>query len=287
MHLLQARFILAIGCLLLLNACSSGGNYTTPPPVGFSAPSGNIITLNIHNGTMNDNVSSINAHANNSIQCISILNNIGSIPISSNDAVTASGFNASTSAQSLTTDIYIMAYELSQAQWNTIVTTSGAGSQYLNPWLAIDSVSDFGTAANAMPAWGLSKDMIDTVLSAYNATQHFQLRLPTDIEWEYACRAAASTATRFSWGNDLDGAANFAHLAETNATAPRTVDAGSANALNLYNMHGNVWEWTSDDNLRGGSWSDSVISASSGNRMTMNTHLAYALAGLRLIVEAP
>jgi len=70
-------------------------------------------------------------------------------------------------------------------------------------------------------------------------------RLPTEAEWEYACRAGTSTA--FHTGDSLKS--HQAHFAATKrSTAKHTMPVGSfpPNAWGLYNMHGNVWEWTND-----------------------------------------
>jgi formylglycine-generating enzyme required for sulfatase activity len=75
-------------------------------------------------------------------------------------------------------------------------------------------------------------------------------RLPTETEWEYACRGG--TQTRFFYGDDPA----FARLGEYAWFAGNTWDLGAkypqpvgrkpANAFGLHDMHGNVWEWTSD-----------------------------------------
>ena len=71
-------------------------------------------------------------------------------------------------------------------------------------------------------------------------------RLPTEAEWEYACRAG--TTTRFSTGHKLsDSQARFSKKLPNDLAQP-TMPVGSypPNPWGLFDMHGNVWEWTSD-----------------------------------------
>jgi formylglycine-generating enzyme required for sulfatase activity len=75
-------------------------------------------------------------------------------------------------------------------------------------------------------------------------------RLPSEAEWEYACRAG--TTTRCSWGDDppTPEQANFG----MNIRRTSEVGAYPANPWGLYDMHGNVWEWVEDcwnDNYEG------------------------------------
>jgi formylglycine-generating enzyme required for sulfatase activity len=85
-------------------------------------------------------------------------------------------------------------------------------------------------------------------------------RLPTDAEWEYAARAG--TTTRHYWGDRLDG--RYLWFRGNSRNRPHAVGTRRPNAWGLFDMEGNVWEWTLAGNAngepqasrRGGSWVD-------------------------------
>ncbi len=111
-------------------------------------------------------------------------------------------------------------------------------------------------------------------------------RLPTEAQWEYACRAG--TTTPFHYGMELrSGMANFAgtyeylvddnyHYNPDGIYLGRTTAVGSyaPNPWGLYDMHGNVWEWCqdwasppgSDRVFRGGDWSNNAFYSRSASR---------------------
>jgi serine/threonine protein kinase len=113
--------------------------------------------------------------------------------------------------------------------------------------------------------------------------------LPTEEEWEYACRAGAATA--FNSGQDCkktDNDPGLSELAIYNRASggPRPVGTLTPNAWGLYDMHGNLQEWTQNRYVRGGSWQSKASACRSASRIQMNRDAGGSnQTGFRLLLR--
>lgn len=154
------------------------------------------------------------------------------------------------------------------------------------------------------------------LISKLNKLNEGNYRLPTEAEWEYACRAGSTTA--YTWGPMIDcNKARYGGSKECEETlkskgfspnGPAPVKGYQPNAWGLYDMHGNLWEWCQDwlgnypshvatdpkgpDSgtnkvRRGGSWFKYGYYCRSANRTYAHPASRLQTTGLRVVREAP
>ncbi|HQL96488.1 MAG TPA: formylglycine-generating enzyme family protein, partial [Candidatus Hydrogenedentes bacterium] len=198
-------------------------------------------------------------------------------------------------------------YEVTQGQWLAVMgswpntapsSTNGVGADYPAYYLSWYNVKDFITSLNTH------------IVSSGQGP--LTVRLPSNSEWEYACRAGK--ATRFYWGDDIYFVQIGAYAwYEGNEGAEGTPDYGTKpvggklpNAFGLYDMSGNVWEWCEDDDhenytgapadgsawidsprdtkrvYRGGAWNATPYSCRSARYVPQEPRIAHHASGFRL-----
>ena len=127
----------------------------------------------------------------------------------------------------ISSPFYIGRYEITHAQWKAVMGYSRTHFNRLD--LPVDGIH----WSNAVEfCRKLSERQLET------------FRLPTEAEWEYACRAGSSTA--YSFGGNASLLAQYAWFYHNSKQKTHPVGQKEPNAFGLHDMHGNVWEWCSD-----------------------------------------
>jgi formylglycine-generating enzyme required for sulfatase activity len=202
----------------------------------------------------------------------------------------------------LTKGFYMGVTEVTQAQWESVMPNNR--SRYKGADRPVENV----TLEDCVE---FCKLLTQKERTQGKLPEGAEYRLPTEAEWEYACRAGAKT--KYSFG---DSERDLGEYAWYNENSGRTHPVGTkkANAWGLFDMHGNVWEWCSDwygsysagetedptgapagasyhkRVFRGGSWgSDAAYCRSAARNACQNNPQYYRLSGLgfRLVRTLP
>ena len=130
----------------------------------------------------------------------------------------------------LTNPFYLGKYEVSQEQWESVMGNNPS-SKMKGAKFPVTDVS-----------WNDCQEFIKKL----NKKTNGGYRLPTEAEWEYACRAGTTTA--YSIGDKLtESDANILDITSIKGgTGIKKVGSYKPNGFGLYDMHGNVWEWCAD-----------------------------------------
>ena len=150
-------------------------------------------------------------------------------------------------------------YELSFEQWDACVDAGGCSYR----------AHDRGWGRGDRPVIRLNHAHAQSYVSWLSDQTGEDYRLPSESEWEYAARGG--TATQYDWGNTIG--VNRANCTECGSPwdHSRTAPVGSfaANPWGLFDMHGNVWEWTADCDNASYTGAPSDGSAWTSGRCTM------------------
>ena len=129
----------------------------------------------------------------------------------------------------ISNDFWMGKTEVTQGQWKAIMGN--------NP-------SSFKDCGNDCPIENISWEDVQDFIRKLNTKGEGTYRLPTEAEWEYACRAGSTT--KYSYGDGDGSLGSYAWYSDNSGSKTHQVATKQPNDWGLYDMHGNVWEWCQD-----------------------------------------
>ena len=198
----------------------------------------------------------------------------------------------------LTKPFFCGLFEVTQKQY--MLVTGSNPSDFSGDTLPVENVSYNAIRGSSNGAKWPSSSAVDSssFMGKLRARTGLYFDLPTEAQWEYACRAG--TTTTYSYGNSANG--NYMWYSSNSSSKPHPVGTKSANPWGLYDMHGNVWEWCLDwdatlsygtdpkgsssgaDRVRrGGSWYSSAVTCTSSGRNSNIPSFERNDRGFRLV----
>jgi formylglycine-generating enzyme required for sulfatase activity len=125
---------------------------------------------------------------------------------------------------------YLQSTQVTQSQWERIMRDNPSGFKKGGDNCPVENVS-----------WYDAQNFMKN-LNEEEKTDKY--RLPTEAEWEYACRAG--TSTEFSFGEDADKIDDYAWYIANSEKKTHPVGQKKPNSWGIYDMNGNIWEWCQD-----------------------------------------